>query len=780
MDGSSAPSQSQAAKPPQIFAGLRIFVQASGIGTDRPRFIRTLKERGASTCSILNDAQVILINPESEEGQALIPPWSNLPEPKLLTLDWVQKSNSAGKALLAEDDWGGCIVKYDRSSNPDDDDDDWEEDEADQPAKSQQIIRSPLPTPRQTPSDANVAQPRVSTTGGQPSRSQAPPAKRNGTQITPSASSSTPSDSTILTPTDLPQNGQPMFPGFPAINGMQAFSPQMQMQMAAMFNPMMSMTQMDPRAMAMFQAMQDIVTRANLSSQAQPMMYNAPGQPSPVQEPVLPFPDVPSKSSEERNNKRHSSGTHPSATRRSYSEISDSHESVKDKKGKRRASSPSAKRRKISPSSNAVASASQPAPRANVPPTSLSRVFVKSGKQISFFVQIDLHNRGAVVDAIKKNGGRIEKDPENADYVVLYSGHKSQKTFNDLFESAQASGKPAVRSAFVYDCVAEGILLDCTEYEFDSSIQRKRKSSMTIKKEPLSSEEERIPSAEQKRLAKNAREAERRQRMRLEKERSTVAPSPKVSAPSKIKVEAPSTPRKSNPTPASVADAPRSNGRPSPPPPPEYARLQWANGYKFTVEEDQFIADYTQVLVERDHLVSISVIAEKIRAKMPHHSANSYRGRVTKVVGDRLDEWRKRSAIAFRKAQKTSQSTSSQPLVINTDVNYNAEVIELTSSPSPMSPRHEQSFTDTADAIASDAQSVLRHENKAYVKQDIEVVSQFFATLNDDGQEPEELVWARLANQTPCRAWHDWAAFYEAHYHEVQQRYGELTGSVPS
>ena len=132
---------------------------------------------------------------------------------------------------------------------------------------------------------------------------------------------------------------------------------------------------------------------------------------------------------------------------------------------------------------------------------------------------------------------------------------------------------------------------------------------------------------------------------------------------------------------------------------------------------------------------------------MPHHSANSYRGRVTKVVGDRLDEWRKRSAIAFRKAQKTSQSTSSQPLVINTDVNYNAEVIELTSSPSPMSPRHEQSFTDTADAIASDAQSVLRHENKAYVKQDIEVVSQFFATLNDDGQEPEELVWARLANQ---------------------------------
>ena len=45
MDGSSAPSQSQAAKPPQIFAGLRIFVQASGIGTDRPRFIRTLKVR---------------------------------------------------------------------------------------------------------------------------------------------------------------------------------------------------------------------------------------------------------------------------------------------------------------------------------------------------------------------------------------------------------------------------------------------------------------------------------------------------------------------------------------------------------------------------------------------------------------------------------------------------------------------------------------------------------------------------------------------------------------
>lgn len=257
----------------------------------------------------------------------------------------------------------------------------------------QQIIRTPLPTPRQTPSEASTSQARMGSLASQPSATQASSIRRENKQMPSSAPSSTPSDTTIVTPTDIPQTSQPMFSAFPAISGMQAFPPQLQMQIASMFGAMMPMAQIDPRAMAMIQAMQDIV------SQVQPAMYNQSGQQSPIQEPVLPFPDVPLKPSEARS-KRHSSGIYSSSSRRSFNDLSDN-DSLTDKKGKRRASSPSAKRRKTSSSSYHATSASQPSTLAGNSSTLQSRVFLKSGRPVSFFVQIDLHNRGAVVDAIK-------------------------------------------------------------------------------------------------------------------------------------------------------------------------------------------------------------------------------------------------------------------------------------------------------------------------------------------------------------------------------------------
>ncbi|KAF8905522.1 hypothetical protein CPB84DRAFT_1771647 [Gymnopilus junonius] len=750
MDGAAAPPPSHAKNPDLIYTGMHIFVQASGVGTDRPKFIRTLKERGASTCSILSDAQVILINPDSEEGQALIPPWSNLTEPKLLTMDWVQKCNSAGRLLLAEDDWGGCLVKYDRTHR-DDDDDDWEEDEADIASKS------PLPTPRQTPSEPTGTQPWLA---GSVTQSSATRARRTSSQTRLSTSSTTPTDSATVTPTDLPQNGLPSFPAFSSVNSMQALPTQFPVQMAGMFNPLMTA---DQQAMAMLQmmmpnpafqmALQDIMTRGNPASQMQPgrTVYR--------------------HSNRLFKNKSYHFLTCPPNHREGMSTISVLQDLSLPLPA--RGGSPSVKRRKTLSSSQQVTHLKQSTASAAGPSSSQTKLFAKSGKVLSFFVQIDLHNRGAVVDAIKKNAGKIEKDPENADYAVLYSGHKNQKTFNDLLKSAQTAGKPAVRSAFVHDCVAEGILLDCTEYEFESTVKRKRKPSVPVKTEPLSSNDEIDSDAERKRLAKNAREAERRKRQRSDKERAAKPTSSKSSTASRVKAEEPSTLRRKE----SINIAPYLNGRRSPIPPGEHTRQPWSTGYKFTVEEDQFLIEYAQVLIERDYMVSIAAIADRVYSKMPHHSLMSWKSRVTRVIGDKLDEWRKRSGIAYRKALKASQSAHSQPMALDASVDDTA-VIELSPSPEPLAAQDAHALSNLNDMTANDPESILRNENKTYVTQDIEVVSQFFATLDDDGEEPEDVVWARLANQNPCRAWHDWAAFYEAHFQEVQQRYAELTGNA--
>lgn len=135
---------------------------------------------------------------------------------------------------------------------------------------------------------------------------------------------------------------------------------------------------------------------------------------------------------------------------------------------------------------------------------------------------------------------------------------------------------------------------------------------MSIKKEPLSSNDERDSDVERKRLAKNAREAERRRQQRLEKARAVTTSTFKGSSVGRVKAEEPSTPQRQG----SINMIPHSSGRQSPIPPGEHTRQPWATGYKFTIEEDQFLCDYAQILVERDHTISASAIADKVHAKV--------------------------------------------------------------------------------------------------------------------------------------------------------------------
>ncbi|KAL0071894.1 hypothetical protein AAF712_000817 [Marasmius tenuissimus] len=79
----------------------------------------------------------------------------------------------------------------------------------------------------------------------------------------------------------------------------------------------------------------------------------------------------------------------------------------------------------------------------------------EGGSPLSFFVQVDVTNRGAVVSKIKKHGGTMALAQETADFSVLQTQSKVFKTF---LKNSAAVNKPAVSASFIHDCVDNGVL----------------------------------------------------------------------------------------------------------------------------------------------------------------------------------------------------------------------------------------------------------------------------------------------------------------------------------
>ncbi|KAG7099124.1 hypothetical protein E1B28_000997 [Marasmius oreades] len=95
-------------------------------------------------------------------------------------------------------------------------------------------------------------------------------------------------------------------------------------------------------------------------------------------------------------------------------------------------------------------------------PSDPSRIFEsEDGSPLSFFVQIDMTNRGAIVSKIKTHGGIIKPNQADADYSILQS---KSKIYKPLLESCVTANKLAVSMSFVHDCVEHGVLFDHTSF----------------------------------------------------------------------------------------------------------------------------------------------------------------------------------------------------------------------------------------------------------------------------------------------------------------------------
>lgn len=337
--------------------------------------------------------------------------------------------------------------------------------------------------------------------------------------------------------------------------------------------------------------------------------------------------------------------------------------------------------------------------------------------------------------------------------MVLYAGNQHQKTYEDLLGAARIAGITAVTSKFVKECVEQKTLLNPSPYICES-LKKKRKRSVSQTGESDSQGFE-VDTAREKMLAaKRAREAIRREERKLEKQAEAAArPAPKLK-PIKPKPQNNISPNKMDST--IVGSPSRPAGPRTPTPPPEHLRETRGNHYRFSAAENDFALRYGKLLVNRDHTISLSAISSAIQKKvvinsllradmltvdkLPHHPLKSWRTHFTAISQNEFENWRKRSGIAYRKAQNAKESQSRSQSTYEPPMEPRAEAEDV-GNPALLSPR------DTPATPTPPINGASQENSNHALEEDLNTIAHFFAEGNDDHTETEDVIWARLTSK---------------------------------
>ncbi|KAI0361517.1 hypothetical protein OH77DRAFT_1417783 [Trametes cingulata] len=489
VHGTNGPPTSQASGRAFVDSAnqpLRVFVEAAELQS-RPRVIRNLKHHGAAIAHDPAEASVILVDPQTTSGGQFVQDWSSEPGKVVLDVRWVQESIKRGRAFLAHDGWGGFCLSENASNT----------------------VQNPLPTPRETPSDAQASQadtmqnlPQFSMPAGtsasgyqfqqpsqQPQMTQhMPNGLPSGTAI-PMAGMQTDPNNQVVVPAHI----FAQLVGIASQQGRSSTSialPQILPQMPMNMMPGQGMPQGYPQQALPFMSQPNVFAQPQYPLSQQPGMFpqqamNPPfsympgsdtGPPNHYQSPTPATPDGNSSMYQARRQSSMSDTVRGSPMEDvrtpSLKRKSPSMDGGPRKAGKERADGRhSSKQRRVSYPTD-----EPPLPYPNATPPSTQarhdasstheKLFMNDdGEPYKFFVQIDIRPRTRIADAIKKNGGRLVPDIADADFVIL--GSPSTRTFEERLKQADSCGKSAVRPQWVFQCVEQNEIVDLDDYVFE-------------------------------------------------------------------------------------------------------------------------------------------------------------------------------------------------------------------------------------------------------------------------------------------------------------------------
>lgn len=183
-----------------------------------------------------------------------------------------------------------------------------------------------------------------------------------------------------------------------------------------------------------------------------------------------------------------------------------------------------------------------------------------------------------LADIPQKNGGVLSSDHASADYSVLFS---RSSTFKDLRWSTHAAGRPAVNASFVHDCVGQNMVLDPAPYLFPLPTSGKRKWS----------------EGQSDQSRKSRKKTSQSDREKIKEEESSPLSTIKSKKEDKSPVLRPTS-----------LDDDRTGPR-SPTPPSDLPSVQTTTGVRYSEQEREYALRYVEVLLERDHHMSMNAMA---------------------------------------------------------------------------------------------------------------------------------------------------------------------------
>ncbi|OSD03156.1 hypothetical protein PYCCODRAFT_1451721 [Trametes coccinea BRFM310] len=780
---------------------LRVFVEASEL-LHRPKVIRALKNNGAQVRHSPEEASVILVDPETSSGAQFTQDWGSEPGKIVLDVAWVRESLKRGKALLADDQWGGFCTHTPNDSV---------------------LSQNPLPTPRETPPDApstqahaNVQNQQMFTSpdGSQFSPGGMPPGFQyqhpqqvhnglpNGMQVPMAALQPNPNAQVTLPAQLLAQLvGLASQQGLnPASLGIPQMGPQMPMPM--MQGPVLP--QGYPQQAMPFLSQPGMFTQAPFPMSQQPPTYASQPQmmnPPPPTQYGSPTPVTPDAQSSTFQMRRQSGVSDtlrgspmedirsPSLKRKSPSvDRPPSSSSGRQSVLGRTESGRSVKHPRLS---HTYPADEPPLPFADASPVSTKtrhdsssahekKLFAKEdGEPCKFFVQVDIRPRTKIADAIKRNGGKLVPDIADADYVIL--GSPSTRTFEERLKQACSYEKQAVRPQWVFECVQQNAIVDLEPFSFEGmTVEKKRGRPNAMgkrlivtgpnapkpragksdgfflheKDELLDDDEDDEDEEDEEAVEEEVRRVKTKGKAKATpkaKESSKKKKTEKKAEKTKTRTSQTETGVKADANPAQASErsaSPQAFWRPSPPPPTRVVE-HMPGRYLYTKEDHDYVDEYLPILFLRDPDMTQTAVAEKLHAKMPHHTQGSWSTFLSQAARrEKIEKMKRQAQIARRKASTSGQSVSQAGNARTTPQANPPHAATTTQTPSMQT-------AETVDPFA--------------------ILVKFFAGGGADNLADAD-VWRVLNQQHPEMSAAGWEAYWIEHNEAIATAVGELSG----
>lgn len=768
---------------PVFSSDYKIFVDTCGLPTGITSIIRLLKSHSATLVHHIQEADIVLVNPEDEEsGQRLIRDWALDPTKRVLDFRWARRSVDEGRALKEADNWGGYLLDPSMGAREVDDDDvvlppsvpvKWLTTQHTQPPNGAQPTQLPNHTasgmagyshPTNGVYGAGAAQQAsnfASTSNIAGPSNQPPPVTYEQYTPTnpqfmnqPAATQMYPDSAlqpSMYSSYAQPQNyGTQQFPSASMHQPTYTEQPQSQYAYPLPAMPNLPANVPDDQRFQLISMLQNYVN----TLQQQPSTSQLPPMPTPPpaasqrMQSSAPQPSTPVESSRRRKRSTHSpapnssspTSSFPSQDHSSWATVYPAPKPKNKGKGKVKAepTSPTtgimnhqrAKRSKPigSPVVSQFTEGSSSSARQDL------RIFERSQDHpIPFFIPLAVRNRRDLVLKITRNGGRVVTDIPDADYAIFDSISGQKKDIVVLLNHCLQLAKPTVLSAdFIRDSVDQYKFLDPNVYLLDKTSKRRR--SVQVKAEPESSSEgSAVEEAGVELVKQEVRPPKKRVKSESLKESPKPSPTLKKARNSHTNGASPSSASVSNTTPKKRRASPSPSPSPTPdvlprigrsptPPPAHTAQKTGGGKYRYTEAELRWAGEHIKYLVANDPDISSTEMGKSLGAKVPHHTPLSWSVYITKAVPN-VEELRKRAHIARRKREHAAKT--------------------------------EESVANVRRTEEDDAQ------------EDFKFICQFFAYGGGDNGDDNE-VWARIEEQGVCKTAAKWTDFYETRPNEIQ------------